>query len=76
MASRSGAAGAGTTAQHTHHVEMESSAEVHLLQQQQQPAPHLLRFEKQTVDGLNRTALTQEVQKCQQSQVLLGQMVL
>lgn len=60
----------------THHAEMESFAEVHLLQQMQQPLPHLLWFEKQTMDGLERTTFTQEVQNCQEKQVLLGQMVL
>lgn len=48
----------------THHAEMERFAEVHLLQQMQQPLPHLLWFEKQTMDGLERTTFTQEVQNC------------
>lgn len=55
---------------------MQGFIEVELLHQQQQPAPHLLRFEKQTVDGLHGAALTQELQHCEHSQVLLGQMII
>lgn len=66
----------GLPADDTHHAEMESFAEVHLLQQMQQPVPHLMWFEKQTMDGLERTTFTQEFQNCQKKQVLLGQMVL
>lgn len=61
---------------HTHHAEVERPAEVHLLQQLQQPALHLLRLEQQTGDGLDRRAHTQKVQEGQESQVLLGQEVL
>lgn len=67
---------ARTSARHTHHVEVESSAEVHLLQQQQQPAPHLRRFEEQPVHGLHRSTLAQEVQDGQESQVLGGEALL
>lgn len=64
-----------STHTHTHHAEVERPAEVHLLQQLQQPALHLLRLEQQTGEGPDGRAHTQEVQEGQESQVLLGQEV-
>lgn len=58
-----------------YHVEVQGFTEVHLLHQQQQLAPHFLGFEKQAVDGLDRAALAQELQHCEESQVLLCQMI-
>lgn len=60
----------------THHVEVQGFAEVYLLQQELQPAPHLLGFEQQAVDGLSRTTLAQELQHGEESQVLLGHVIL
>ena len=37
----------------THHIKVQGFAEADGLHQQQQPAPHLLRFEKQAVDRLD-----------------------
>lgn len=59
----------------THHVEVQSFAEVDRLQQQHQPALHLLGFEQQAVEGLGGATLTQEVQDGEESHVLLGQMI-
>lgn len=56
----------------THHVQVQGFAEVHLLQQQQQPAPHLLWFEEQAGDEPHGAA--QELQDGEESHVLLGQM--
>lgn len=60
----------------THHVEVQGFAEVYLIQQEQQPAPHLLGFKQQTVDGLSRSTLAQELQHSEESQVLLGHVIL
>lgn len=64
-----------STAAATHHVEVQGFAEVDLLHQQQQLAAHLLRFEEQTVDGLDGATLAQELQGCEESQVLVGQVI-
>ena len=53
---------------------MQCSAEVHVLQQLQQLAPHLLGFEQQAVGWLDRGTHTQELKARQESQVLAGQM--
>lgn len=59
----------------THRSQVQSLAEVDLVQQQQQAAPHIQWFEKQAADGLGGAALAQEVQRCEEGLILLGQMV-
>ena len=63
-----------TTLKAAHHVDMQGFAEVHVLQQLQQPAPDLLGFEQQAVGVLHRGTHTQELKARQESQVLAGQM--
>lgn len=59
----------------TYHVDMQGFATVNLLHQQQEPAPHLLRFIKLAMDGVNWAALTQELQDFKESKILVDQML-